>query len=93
MLLQSLPSFAMPFKSNRSIFYGGLALLILATIVATLTTLAYKFQSAKLLGATGTQNQARLVNQTFESLVDSIDLALQSSANEISRQSSAGLSP
>lgn len=79
-------------QSNASIriFYIGVTLAIL--IVAITASLAIRLfrQEADARIATTTQNMVLSLDQTLESILDSVDVALLASADEINRQLTAG---
>ena len=80
------------FQGKPIAFHSGAAgfLLIAAVIVVTLLTLARFRLDAEMRAAVTTQSMAKSVNLTFEGLIDTIDIALRASADEITRQMAAG---
>ena len=76
------------FSGNRNFLYGGVAILMLIVIIAALASLMQLLQQAEQRAASSTQNLAKSIEQTVTGLIDTIDIALLASANEISQQMS-----
>lgn len=83
-------TFQMAFWRNRAVLHIAAAGLILVAATATFLTLSHLRQEAEMQVASATQNLTQSVDQTFEGIIDTIDVALLASAEEISRQLAAG---
>ena len=91
MQAQSFSSSSSTFISrNRSVLYGGVATAILIVVMTAMVALLQMRQQTEMRTALTTQNLAKLMEQTYDGLTDTIDVALLASADEISRQMSAG---
>ena len=77
-------------RSHR-LFYGGLAVVMCMVIAASLLSLEYLRREAELRTISTTQNLSRSVEQTIESVVDTLDSALLASTDEIARQLRSGV--
>ncbi|MCX7169581.1 MAG: ATP-binding protein [Proteobacteria bacterium] len=78
------------FQRNRSLLYGGVTAAILMVVATALLALAHLRQESEMQAASFTQNLTQSVDQTIHGLIDTIDVALLASDDEISRQMSAG---
>ena len=85
MLVQiSRPSVASPSNPNNyRLFEGGVIVLILVVTITAWLTLAQLHQQAENRAIVSTQNLAKSLEQTFNGLIDTIDIALLASSNEI----------
>lgn len=81
---------ASPSLWNRTLFRGALAVAILIVIVTALATSAHLRQLAHTRTAVTAQNMAKSIEQTIEGMINTIDVTLLASADEISRQMAAG---
>ena len=88
--MQAQSSSSLSLSSNRLFLYFGVAAAILIVAMITLVTLMQLRQQTEMQTALTTQNMARLMDQTFEGMIDAIDVALLASSDEISRKMSAG---
>ncbi len=70
--------------------FGGVAAFVLIVTVTAWMALTQLYQQAEDRAALTTQNMAKSLEQTFNGLIDTLDIALLASANEISRQLSTG---
>jgi PAS domain S-box-containing protein len=74
--------------------YGGAGIAILILVVIALYALTESRGAAQSRTELVTQNMARLMEQTYDGLLDTIDVSLQAGADEISRQiDAASLDP
>ena len=62
---------------------GGVIVLILLVSIAAWLTLAQMHQQAENRAIVSTQNLAKSLEQTFNGLIDTIDVALLASSKEI----------
>ncbi|PKO61399.1 MAG: hypothetical protein CVU24_08810 [Betaproteobacteria bacterium HGW-Betaproteobacteria-18] len=76
--------------SSRHFLYAGAVMIIVLLSIAALLALAQLRQLALERAAITTQSLARSVDKSFEGLIDTINVALQASADEISRQMASG---
>jgi len=76
--------------SNRILLYGGVAVFILVIIATALVTLKQLHQQVDARITATTQSLSRSIEQTFNGLIDTIDVALLASSNEITHQMSLG---
>jgi two-component system sensor histidine kinase/response regulator len=72
------------------VLYASVALLVLGVGMAALSAVWELRQEAERRTATSTERLARSIALSLDGLIDSIDVALLASADEISRQRSAG---
>jgi diguanylate cyclase (GGDEF)-like protein/PAS domain S-box-containing protein len=72
--------------NRRRFLYIGICFVILFFIVSSITTLLYLRQEANARVQRSTENLASSLQQTFDGIIDTIDVALLSVADEISRQ-------
>jgi PAS domain S-box-containing protein len=77
-------------KGNHAILFWGLGAAILVVVIAVLAAVTFLRDDAQEERVTVTQNLARTMEQTIEGLIDTIDLALLASADEIERQIATG---
>jgi len=73
-------------RLKRPLFFGGLAILILLVISTALVSLIQLHQQAEARAVIASQNLAKSLVLTFDGLIDTINLALLASSNDISRQ-------
>jgi len=78
------------FQRNRAILHAGVAASILIAIVVAYMILAHLKQVAEERAATASENLTVSVEQTIEGLIDTIDMALLVSGDEVTRQMAAG---
>ena len=90
MRLQTSLPHVKPTSGNRALLYGGVSTLILIVIAATLVTLMQLRHEAEIRVEITTQSLAKSIEQTVSGIIDTIDIALLASSNEIQRQMSAG---
>jgi hypothetical protein len=88
--MQETPSSPSPFRNNRIVLYSGLILTIFIIVFIVLFMLIQMRQMTDARTALNTENMAKLMEQSYDGLIDTIDVALLSSADEISRQLAAG---
>lgn len=77
-------------RNNLQILYGGGGIVILIVALTAILALTEMRKLAEARTALVTQNMARLMEQTYDGLIDTIDVTLQTSADEISRKISTG---
>ncbi len=82
------PATAVPQHSR--LLLGGVAAAALILAVTAWLTLAELYAQAENRAVLGTQNVASSLEQTFNGLIDTIDIALRASAKDIGRQLSSG---
>lgn len=75
---------------NRTIFFTGVAATIMAVVVVAAVALIHLRQVAEMRMVVATQNLARSLEQTFDGLIDTVDVSLLAAADEISRQMTLG---
>lgn len=90
MQTQNSPPVLSTFQRHRLVLYGGVAAVILVAVMTALMALTHLRQESEMQAASLTQNLTRSVEQTIHGLIDTIDVALLASGDEISRQISAG---
>jgi len=71
------------FRRNIVITYVWVSLVVMMVIIVAATALHGMRQRADVLTASTTQNLALLMEQTYDGMIDSIDVALQSAADDI----------
>ncbi len=81
--MEHTPSF---YLKNRRILIGGVAAAMIFIVTVTSLALAYLHRQTELRTAAYTQNLASSMELTFEGLIDTVDIALMNSADEISGQ-------
>ena len=74
------------FQGNRTVLYAGIAVAIFVVVITALLTLLHLRQQAEMRTAVTTQNLSRSVEQTIEGMIDTIDITLLTSADEIGRR-------
>ncbi len=72
--------------NKRRFLYIGICFVILFFIAASIITLLYLRQEANTRVQRSTENLASSLQQTFDGIIDTIDVALLSAVDEISRQ-------
>ena len=77
-------------RGSRYYLFGGVVASILIVALIALLALVQMRRQTEMLTALTTQNLARLMEQTYDGLIDTTDMALLASADEMSRQLSAG---
>jgi diguanylate cyclase (GGDEF)-like protein/PAS domain S-box-containing protein len=77
-------------RNNRPLFYSGIAALILIVATTALVTLTQLHRQAETRAVITSQNLAKSLELSFGGLIDTINMALLSSAHEISHQISDG---
>ena len=82
------PTFS--FRDKRYYFIGGIAVAILVISTVATVALMQLRQQVEAQTAMATQNMAKLMEQTYDGMIDMIDVALLSSADEIKRQITIG---
>ena len=75
---------------KRTFLYGGVAALILSVIITAGVTVEQLHRQVELRIAVTTQSLANSIEQTFNGLIDTIDVALLASSNEITHLMSLG---
>jgi PAS domain S-box-containing protein len=90
MQVQGLPLLRSRFRRNRTVLYGGVAGIILVAVITAQIILNHLHEEAEERAATVTQNLTQSVEQTIDGMIDTIDVALLASADEIGRQIAAG---
>jgi len=78
------------FHGRRAILYCGIALAILVILSTAFFALLYLRQQAEMRAVVATQYLARSLELSLNGLIDTIDVALQASTDEIGRQISTG---
>lgn len=76
--------------SNYRLFEWGVIAVILIVTLTAWTMLAQLRQQAESRAMVSTQNLAKSLEQTFDGLIDTIDIALLASSNEIGEHLSTG---
>jgi PAS domain S-box-containing protein len=79
-----------PFRDNRNLFFGGVTAAILVVATIALLAVMQLRQQVELQTSMTTQNMAKLMEQTYDGMIDTIDVALFASADEISHELSTG---
>ncbi len=74
----------------RHILYSGVAVAIVVVIAVAMLALLHFRQEAQSQVSVTTQNLAKSVEQTIEGVIDTIDVVLLASSDEISRQIASG---
>jgi hypothetical protein len=72
--------------SRRRFLYIGIGLVIIFFITSSIITLMYLRQEATARAQRTTENLASSLQQTFDGMINTIDVALLSAVDEISRQ-------
>jgi PAS domain S-box-containing protein len=75
---------------NQPVLYAGIGFTILVVLVAALAAAMHLRQEAERHAVSATQSLARTLDLTVEGLIDTIDVSLLASADEISRQIGTG---
>ncbi|MFZ6816847.1 EAL domain-containing protein [Undibacterium sp. Ji22W] len=75
--------------NKRALLYGGVCFVILFFITSASLTLLYLRQEAQKQVQLSSENLASSLVQTFDGMIDTIDIALQSVVDEVSRQQAA----
>ena len=73
-------------KNKRGLFFAGVILFVLATIITAFITLNQLHHQVETRIATTTQNLSRSVVQTLDGMIDTVDVALLAAAREIQHQ-------
>ncbi len=73
-------------SNKRTLLYGGVVFVILFFITSAFLTLLYLRQEAQKQIQLSSENLASSLVQTFDGMIDTIDVALQSVVDEVSRQ-------
>lgn len=76
--------------NNYRLFRSGIAALILVATLLAGVTLTQLHQQAENRATVSTQNLAKSLEQTFDGLIDTIDIALLASSNELGEHLSSG---
>lgn len=76
--------------SQSTLLHGGVAALILMIVITAVVTLIQLHRQVESRVAVTTQGLSKSIEQTFSGLIDTIDVALLASANEILHQQSLG---
>jgi diguanylate cyclase (GGDEF)-like protein len=84
------PSARRPLRQERRLMCSAVVTAILAVALVSALTLRYLRSQAEARVAVTTQNLARSMVQTFDGLLDAIDVALLASGDEIARQNASG---
>lgn len=79
-----------PSSSNQTLLYGGVATLIAIIVATALVALLQLHQQVEARISATTQRLSKSIEQTFNGLIDTIDVALLASSNEIIHQMSLG---
>ncbi len=90
MQTQDLTSFSLSSRNSRTALYvGAIATVLIVVIGAVMALMQLRHEAEKRVAIT-TQSMALSLEQTIEGMIDTIDVALLSATDEISRQMSAG---
>ena len=79
-----------PLTRRRRQLFGGLLLLAVVTITAATFTLFQLYEQAETRAKTITQNMANSLDLTLSGMIDTIDVALQSTVDGIEKEISQG---
>lgn len=90
MLAKHMPSNASSFRSNRILLFGGMAVLVAVIVAVAAFTLVQLHAAEETRADASAKRMAQSVTQTFDGLIGTVDVALQSSVDEIERDISAG---
>lgn len=77
-------------KNRRQLLYVGVCLVVLFSAISAILTLLYLRQEAYRQTQYSTESLASSLVQTFDGMIDAIDVALQSVADEVTRQRAHG---
>jgi signal transduction histidine kinase len=77
-------------KGNVAVLYIGTALVVAIVIAAAAAALQVMWQQTQKMTSSTTQNLSLLMEQTYDGLIDTVDIALQSSADEIRAERARG---
>lgn len=78
------------YQKNRFVLYSGIAVVVLIVAIVALLAMTYLYRLTEERTVSTTKFLASSMNLTFEGLIDNIDVVLQASGDEISRQISGG---
>ena len=78
------------FRENRTFLYGSAALSILVVVISALIALTVLRRDAETQATAAAQNIVRSLDHTIEGAIDTIDVALLASADEITRDMRRG---
>jgi diguanylate cyclase (GGDEF)-like protein/PAS domain S-box-containing protein len=78
------------FQANRTILFSGMAVAIAMVVVTALATLWHLRQQAEIRTIVTAENIAKSMVLTLDGLIDEVDIALLTCADEINRQISHG---
>lgn len=77
-------------NNKRTLLYGGVVFVILFFVSSAFLTLLYLRQEALKQIQHSSENLASSLVQTFDGMIDTIDVALQAAVDEVSRQQTEG---
>ncbi len=77
---------------GKNHLYAGTAVIVMTLLLATFTMLYYLHQETEARAIEHTQSLAKSVDQTISGMIDSIDLAMLVSSEEVTRQLGEGSS-
>ncbi len=88
--MQTTTTLTAPFQKHRAILGAGIIAAILVVLICSVLALRYMREQAEARVVVTTQNMAKSMSLTFEGILDAIDIALLTCADDIGQQMSNG---